>query len=91
MKSKIVSFFKRYKKILTLISILLLTLAIFEYINITFNSITFNNIESMKKKYKVDNEVAEDKVKDNVNGMRSRNESNINSNEKLFVSRADKI
>ena len=63
MKSKIVSFFKRYKKILTLISILLLTLAIFEYINITFNSITFNNIESMK--YKVDNEVAEDKVKDN--------------------------
>ena len=91
MKSKIVSFFKRYKKILTLISILLLTLAIFEYINITFNSITFNNIESMKKNYKVDNEVAENKVKDNVNGMRSRNESNINSNEKLFVSRHDKI
>lgn len=89
MKSKIVSFFKRYKKILTLISILLLTLAIFEYINITFNSITFNNIESMK--YKVDNEVAEDKVKDNVNGMRSRNESNITSNEKLFTSRHDKM
>lgn len=89
MKSKIVSFFKRYKKILTLISILLLTLAIFEYINITFNSITFNNIESMK--YKVDNEVAEDKVKDNLNGMRSQNESNIKSNEKLFVSRHDKI